>query len=185
MASQDPFRVFVYGTLKTGYWNQPLYLGKAIGVEPAEMLGRLHIRQTSTPILEIPESHRLAVGTADALGDLKVQRRMRPEAGSEGEFVWVRGEVYTLGNPAEEVERLDWLEDFTPDRPGESLYERVLAPLGRVGGLTAWVYVIPPHRTPSDYRPARNPADWDAEVEMGAGELERRWRLARELLQGE
>lgn len=167
--SSPLLKVFVYGTLKRGYWNHEPTIGAYRSVEACTIRGRLHRRHTGTPILEIPPAHVLAVGTRDAMHDLHVQevlaREWRGLAAAEdnsGRWLDVRGELYALGDAAEALARLDALEGFQPETPGVSLYDRVLAP---VGGGAAWVYVIPEQKSAADYSPARDPACWRAENE--------------------
>ncbi len=168
-------RVFVYGTLKHGYWNHDRHMQGAVSSDPATVLGRLHVRSTGTPILEIPGEHVLATGTRHHAADAEAQRRFAgqaPEIRPHDKWVRVHGEVYTFNDTETRLAALDQLEEFVPG--GESLYDRVLTWCGK-NGAVAWTYVIPSHRTADDYTPAHNPANWDPRVEglaVTADELE-------------
>jgi len=163
-------KVFVYGTLKRGWWNHEPYMKGYVAVEPCTIVGRVHLRHTRTPILDIPRANVLAIGTADAAADLETQTRIAaslvdgaPLVRAGGEWFDVKGELYTFSDAPTRVPHLDGLEEYVPGAP--SLYDRVLAPVGRDNGRVAWVYVIPARHTAADYQVAKNPADWDPRAE--------------------
>ncbi len=56
--------LFVYGTLKRGFWNHDRFCRNAIDIRPATTWGRLYLLPASYPALEVPESSILAHGTA-------------------------------------------------------------------------------------------------------------------------
>ncbi len=58
-------RLFVYGTLKRGYWNHQRFCTQARSIEPAVVWGRLYHLNAGFPALEVPEGLILARGTAD------------------------------------------------------------------------------------------------------------------------
>ncbi len=158
-------RVFVYGTLKHGYWNHDSRMSGSAAMEPATILGRLHIRHTGTPILEIPSENILARGSEHYNADAEAQRRFAgqaPDLTPNDKWIRVHGELYTYSDPEVRLPRLDELEEYTPGR--ESLYDRILTWCGKNRGV-AWTYIVPSHRTAADYTPARNPANWDPRVE--------------------
>ena len=66
-------RLFVYGTLKKGFWNFDRFCTRAISIEPATIWGRLYQLPAGFPALEVPESSILATGTADPLADTRTQ----------------------------------------------------------------------------------------------------------------
>lgn len=182
MPNPSLLRVFVYGTLKRGHWNHEEYCGGALAREDTTVIGRLHIRHTGTPILELPRAGVLATGSGDALADVALQHRIARDlpspplldADPQPPFVRVRGEVYTFTDAAGRLPRLDALEDYCPAGERESLYDRVLTTTGR-GGNVAWVYVIPSHRSPADYHEAKKPEWWDPLVEMSDDQWRRRF----------
>jgi len=69
--NQQLLRLFVYGTLKKGFWNFDRFCTRAISIEPATTWGRLYHLPTGFPALEVPESNILATGTADPLADTR------------------------------------------------------------------------------------------------------------------
>lgn len=60
-------RLFVYGTLKKGFWNFDRFCTRAISIEPATTWGRLYHLPAGFPALEVPESSILVTATADRL----------------------------------------------------------------------------------------------------------------------
>ncbi|MBX3729404.1 MAG: gamma-glutamylcyclotransferase [Candidatus Sumerlaeia bacterium] len=165
--------VFVYGTLKRGYWNHDPYLGRAVSCQPATVRGRLHVRHTGTPFLELPPSAILARGTADFRHDQTTQKLLAEgvEASlpdDDDDWLVVRGELALLPPEPDLLRQLDDLEGFDPDMPDDSLYHRVLAPIRAPELLAAWVYVVPPDTPPEDLTPAVDPTFWDANVEIEA-----------------
>jgi hypothetical protein len=48
-------RLFVYGTLKRGYWNHQRFCAQASSIEPAVLWGRLYHLHAGFPGLEVPE----------------------------------------------------------------------------------------------------------------------------------
>ncbi len=185
--------VFVYGTLKRGYWNHTPWLDGCEYLRDTMTKGRLWVRRTLTPILEIPVGHHLLRGTADvradvaaagalgqARGRIRAARPLPPDAlpksssGSASDmiptdmdhFLWVTGELYRLTDPSIQLPRLDELEEFVPEDAAASLYDRQLAPVDKDGQTLAWLYPIPSGRQPIDYQPARNPSEWRGEIEL-------------------
>ena len=143
------FRLFVYGTLKRGYWNHETYCGSAVAVEEATVRGRLHELASGIPVLEVPEHDIITHGSADILGDLALQRRLKvnptgyPECNGE-KWQQIEGELITLPYPVITLPPIDRLEGFVPN--GASLYSRVLLPveLSDECVTTAWCYVAGP-----------------------------------------
>ncbi|MBM3465559.1 MAG: gamma-glutamylcyclotransferase [Armatimonadetes bacterium] len=139
----EPLALFVYGTLKRGFPNHKRFCAGVVDVLPARVPGRLYVIPEGYPILEVPTELILRTGTADILGDVALQARIKPvpmEADA-----WVRGELLTFKDPEPRLIALDHLEDFRPGR--KSLYVRVLVSveLDQAGGgwRTAWTYVHP------------------------------------------
>ena len=58
-------RLFVYGTLKRGYWNHERFWRGVLSVEEAVVRGLLYELPSGIPVLEVPEADVLAHGTAD------------------------------------------------------------------------------------------------------------------------
>lgn len=70
-------RLFVYCTLKKGYWNHQLFCARARSIEPAVVWGRLYHLHAGFPALEVPERLILARGNADPLVDARRQHEIR------------------------------------------------------------------------------------------------------------
>jgi hypothetical protein len=73
--NQQLLRLFVYGTLKRGYWNHQRFCAQALCIEPAVVWGRLYHLYAGFPALEVPEGLILARGTADQWPMLAGSRR--------------------------------------------------------------------------------------------------------------
>jgi gamma-glutamylcyclotransferase (GGCT)/AIG2-like uncharacterized protein YtfP len=148
------FRLFVYGTLKRGYWNHEVYCKSAVSVEEAAVRGRLYELPSGIPVLLVPEGDVLAVGTTDPLADMATQLHFvagltNPEPSADGllqnassaPWVTVCGELLTFDDPEARLPAIDRLEGLCP--AGTSLYQRVLVPvrLSDGGVTTAWCYI--------------------------------------------
>ena len=143
-------KLFVYGTLKRGYWNHDAFCRSLAEVREATVRGRLY-EGPGYPLLEVPEADILARGSAVPLADAATQTRLshRVEAGlhrlpqgTTGE-TWdtVYGELFTFEDPHSRLPSIDRLEGFHPG--GRCLYRRVLVPASVDGSCQlAWVYVI-------------------------------------------
>lgn len=146
-------RLFVYGTLKRGYWNHERFCRGVLSVEEAVVRGRLYELPSGIPVLEVPEADVLAHGTADPLADVATQARLaaefaaraaHPELGENdapgGRWGPVYGELLTFDDPETRLPAIDRLEGFLPDGP--SLYRRVLVPASTRGRrVLVWLYV--------------------------------------------
>jgi len=148
MTNKPQLKVFVYGTLKSGYQNHQRYCRGVVRVEKADLFGRLYDMGVGYPALELPPEAIIAEGTADHLADIQTQAEFaakheswRPIVRPGGGWGLVRGEVLTFNYPAAQFAGMDHLEGF---RPGSrSLYQRVLT-IARWNGATApvWSYVM-------------------------------------------
>ena len=65
-------KLFVYGTLKRGYWNHDTFCLGVLEIREAQVRGRLY-EGPGFPILEVPEKDILAYGTANHLADVATQ----------------------------------------------------------------------------------------------------------------
>jgi gamma-glutamylcyclotransferase (GGCT)/AIG2-like uncharacterized protein YtfP len=121
-------RIFVYGTLKQGYWNHDRFCSRAIDIEPATTWGRLYHLPAGYPALEVPESSILAHGTTDPIADTRLQNTVEiPEntmVRPDGDWDLIHGELMTFANPEIDLPPIDRLEGFNPC--GRSMYRRVL-----------------------------------------------------------
>ena len=140
-------RIFVYGTLKRGGRFHDEFCRNALSIEEAQVLGQLETTGPY-PILTVPASLILAVGTADPLADLATQDRIAAfadaadlltqvqlsrttsrtsEGGPHADWELISGELITLADPTARLGALDHLEGFKPG--AASLYRRVLLPV--------------------------------------------------------
>ncbi len=141
---QLPITLFVYGTLKRGYWNHDRFCRNAIDIHPATTWGRLYQLPAGYPALEVPQSHILAHGTADPIADAQTQDRLatRPLTFTRpnGDWDLIQGELMAFPNPARDLPPIDKLEGFDPG--GLYLYHRALFPtFAGVGSFPSWIYV--------------------------------------------
>lgn len=148
--SSNPFRLFVYGTLKRGYWNHEAYCGSAVSIVEAIVRGRLYELPSAIPVLMVPDADIIAVGSECIPADVLRQVATAAPDGDRSADGWdeVQGELITIPDLAA-VEDIDRLEGFRSGRP--CLYRRVLVPVTVADGpmQTAWCYVqgVPPSRT--------------------------------------
>ncbi len=150
--SGDLLRVFVYGTLKRGERNHARYCRTAISIEPASVWGRLFFLTAGYPMLEVPATSILAIGTSDPRADLTTQMQYGGQPRNE---IWlatddwepIEGEIISFAEDFSPLQRLDCLEDFRPD-DATSTYLRVLVQLVESSAPTAWTYVAPNGRLP-------------------------------------
>jgi len=140
-------RLFVYGTLKRGYWNHQRFCAQARSIEPAVVWGRLYHLNAGFPALEVPEGLILARGTADPLTDARRQQEIdtarfgRPT----GDWDLIHGELVTFTDPQRDLPPIDRLEGFRPG--GHSMYQRVMvAVLVNRTPCAAWIYDGSPMR---------------------------------------
>ena len=146
-------RLFVYGTLKRGFWNHDRFCRGVLAVEDAVVRGRLFEKSSGIPVLEVPEEDILAVGTTNPLADVATQARVvarmsnpeptpdrLPKKGTGAPWGPVYGELLTFNDPENRLPAIDRLEGFHPGGP--CLYRRVLVPILVNGAvLPAWLYV--------------------------------------------
>jgi len=158
---EQPLRIFVYGTLKTGGRAHSHFCAEAIHIEPGTVLGKLYALPAGYPMLAIPNTSILAVGTADVENDLSVQQHFAeaqptsaPSLANEKAFdmdestEWtaVEGEIISFESPRI-LKALDSYEGFTPGARG--LYSRVLVrPLSPDAG-PVWTYAAPDKGLPA------------------------------------
>ncbi len=126
--NDNHLRLFVYGTLKKGFWNFDRFCTRAINIEPATTWGRLYQLPAGFPALEDPESSVLATGIADPLADTRTQNAIELHENAmtrpEGDWDLVHGELMTFANPGFDLPPIDRLEAFDPN--GRCVYTRVL-----------------------------------------------------------
>lgn len=109
-------RLFVYGTLKRGYWNHQRFCAQARSIEPAVVWGKLYHLNAGFPALEVPEGLILSRGTADPLADARRQQEIdTPRFGRPtGDWDLIHGELVTFTDPQRDLPPIDRLEGFRP-----------------------------------------------------------------------
>ena len=141
------FKLFVYGTLKRGYWNHEQFCARAQSICPAAVWGRLYHLYAGFPALDVSEDTILAYGTADPVADACKQQATdclsfdRPP----GDWDMVRGELVVFANPIRDLPPIDRLEGFRPGK--HCMYQRVMVPAQCAGHIVpVWTYWMPgPH----------------------------------------
>jgi len=147
-------RLFVYGTLKRGFWNHDRFCRGVLAIEDALVRGRLFETSSGIPVLEVPEEDILAVGTTNPLADVATQAQVTarmsnpeptpdrlPKKGTGAPWGPVYGELLTFDDPENRLPAIDRLEGFHPGGP--CLYRRVLVPILVNGAvLPAWLYAV-------------------------------------------
>lgn len=138
--------MFVYGTLKRGYWNHDTFCRTALCTGEAAVWGRLYELPSQIPVLQVPDSSIIVVGTSDPLADVATQHRFSAGLTTDticDETCWqmIRGELVTFPDPRLSLPPIDGLEGFRPGLP--SLYHRVLVPvmLDNDRRIAAWCYM--------------------------------------------
>ncbi len=144
-------RLFVYGTLKRGFWNHDRFCRGVLTVEDAVVRGRLFETSSGIPVLQVPEEDILAVGTTNPRADVATQAHVTARLFTPQSTIinpqyegapWgpVYGELLTFDDPENRLPAIDRLEGFHPGGP--CLYRRVLTS-AQVHGivLPAWLYV--------------------------------------------
>lgn len=145
-------KLFVYGTLKRGFWNHDRFCRGVLAVEDAVVRGRLFETSSRIPVLEVPEEDILAVGTTNPLADVATQAHVTarmsnpeptpdrlPKKGTGAPWGPVYGELLTFDDP-DRLTAIDRLEGFNPGGP--CLYRRVLVPVRtKETVLPVWLYV--------------------------------------------
>jgi len=144
-------RLFVYGTLKRGFWNHDRFCRGVLTVEDAVVRGRLYEMHSGIPVLQVPNGDVLAHGSLDPLADVATQARFFEQLASypepalksatTGDWAPVYGELLIFDDPETRLSAIDRLEGFHPGGP--CLYRRVLVPVGMNRGkrTVAWAYV--------------------------------------------
>lgn len=147
-------RLFVYGTLKRGFWNHDRFCRGVLTVEDAVVRGRLFETSSGIPVMEVPEEDVLAIGTTNPLADVATQahvtaRMSNPEPppdrllrkGTGAPWAPVYGELLTFDDPEIRLPAIDRLEGFHPGGP--CLYRRVLVPIRANGTVfPVWLYTV-------------------------------------------
>lgn len=142
-------KLFVYGTLKRGFWNHDRFCRNAIDIQPATTWGRLYQLPAGYPALEVPESAILAHGTASPLADAATQARLAARAPQHaanqppsGDWDLIHGELITFPDPASNLPPIDRLEGFRPGK--RRMYRRVMVMAEKVHAeaCPAWTYTM-------------------------------------------
>ena len=148
--TQGMLRIFVYGTLKRGFWNHDRFCRGVLDIQEAMVRGRLYEMSSGIPVLQVPDGDILAGGTTDPLSDVATQARLSsrmasrleptPESATAADWGRVYGELLTFDDPETRLPSIDRLEGFRPG--GSCLYRRVLVPVCITEMVQpAWLYI--------------------------------------------
>ena len=149
MASE--LRIFVYGTLKSGFSNHDAYCTGVLRICQAWLRGRLFKLSPLIPVMTVPDEDILARGTASVTDDIEAQKKFesfpasketaRPASRCGRGWRKVTGELLVFDDPETRLPLLDSLEEFKPGCP--STYLRVLVSITLPRGLqtSAWTYI--------------------------------------------
>lgn len=143
-------RLFVYGTLKRGFWNHDRFCRGVLDIQEAVVRGRLYEMPSGIPVLQVPNEDILAHGTEDPLADLATQVLLSGQVASypeptlksaaPGDWGPVYGELLTFDDPESRLPAFDRLEGFHPG--GSSLYHRVMVSVWANRRIhPVWLYV--------------------------------------------
>jgi hypothetical protein len=124
-------RLFVYGTLKRGFWNHDRFCRGVLTAEDVVVRDRLFETSSGIPVLQIPEEDILAVGTTDPLADVATQAHV----------------VARMSNPEPAPDRLQQKGIGAPWGP---VYGELLTFDDPEIRFPAWLYVVGNHWTGSD-----------------------------------
>jgi len=149
--TQGMLRIFVYGTLKRGFWNHDSFCRGVLDIREAVVRGRLYEMQSGIPVLQVPDGDVLAHGTSDVSADVATQARLSEQLASysepaldsatTGDWSPVYGELLTFNDPETRLPAIDRLEGFRPGGP--SLYRRVLVPIrSHRAVFPVWLHVV-------------------------------------------
>ncbi|WP_211341206.1 gamma-glutamylcyclotransferase family protein [Desulfoglaeba alkanexedens] len=78
-------RLFVYGTLKRGFWNHDRFCRGVLDVREAVVRGRLYEMHSGIPVLQVPDGDVLAHGSPDPLADVAAQAQFSEQPASYSE----------------------------------------------------------------------------------------------------
>ncbi|MDR1607088.1 MAG: gamma-glutamylcyclotransferase [Deltaproteobacteria bacterium] len=144
----DEIQLFVYGTLKRGYYNHGIFIPKDSPIVPARIQGQLYLTAYGFPTLTIPQENILAHGSLDIAKDVALSAELNPpkpswadwpESSAESPLSLVQGELVTLADPLKHIKQIDLLESFSP--PSRCMYKRVMAWVKAEELVLAWVYI--------------------------------------------
>lgn len=74
--TQGMLKLFVYGTLKRGFWNHNRFCGGVLDIQKAKVRGRLYEMPSGIPVLQVPDEDIFAHGITDPLADVATQTRL-------------------------------------------------------------------------------------------------------------
>ena len=143
-------QLFVYGTLKRGFWNHARYCRDVLAVTDAVVRGRLLETSSGIPVLMVPEEDIRGIGSLDPRTDVSTQAHWTarkpspattpPSTATDTPWGPVYGELLTFDDPVARLPAIDRLEGFYPG--GSSLYRRALVPIRSHRAVCpVWLYV--------------------------------------------
>lgn len=133
------FRLFVYGTLRSGFSNHERFCANAVSIVPACTFGSLYDLPYGYPAYFSPDQFILATGSANIHHDISIQDSTKVSEPDILSRKVVRGELISFADPEKYIPAIDYLEGFRPN--ADSLYDRVLIPvLQNDQWISSWTY---------------------------------------------
>ena len=130
--AQGMLRLFVYGTLKRGFWNHDRFCRGLLDIQEAEVRGCLYERQSGIPVLQVPDGDVLAHGSSDVLADVATQARLSEQLASYpkptlksatvGDWGRVYGELLTFNDPDACPPSTAWRVSVRADRASTNAF---------------------------------------------------------------
>lgn len=139
------FRLFVYGSLKSGELHHESYCQDADCLGTAWIPGRIYRRPDGYPSLIIAGEQVLTVGTGDISQDgaraSELESPPAPLTPLNEPWQKIAGELLSLRDPKSRIKKIDEFEDFYPGQKSD--YLRVLTQVHLDDGNTqvAWTYI--------------------------------------------
>ncbi|WP_018124635.1 gamma-glutamylcyclotransferase family protein [Desulfovibrio oxyclinae] len=134
-------RLFVYGTLKSGFPQHRHYCGPDARTYAATVPGHLYHLPQGYPAATVPADTIIAHGSADPDLDASLQDTHQPHPETGPNAPRIHGQVVELDDPGRLLPAIDDYEGFTPDGTGDYLRVLVTADTAE-GPRTVWMYAM-------------------------------------------
>lgn len=160
-------------------WRHAEYFPNCIAKGFGYVPGELRIRHSGTPIYAPTSGTIIESGTSHFSADCDFQREVMGWEKFDASFKnknWDNKEFQNTANMVKgqwimcededdkRFKSLDDLEEFFPDQPESSLYDRFLIQSPALIG-PVWIYGVPKHLSSLDYREAKNKYFYDMKIE--------------------
>lgn len=116
----------------------------ALHIEEATIVGRLYELPSGIPVLQVPDSNILAVGSSNPMEDVATQEQFLDKLAiaecEADDWQIIQGELIVFPDATTALPPIDHLEGFNPG--SHSMYNRVLLPVLINGKqqVSAWCY---------------------------------------------